>query len=495
MSQPWHHTSAVRIAVLVLLFGLLPFVEAAHQPSLSSLAAGDFWWHVRVGLGILQNHAMPHSGLYSQLAVSPWIATSWLYDLKAGLYFRWFGWVALPIFAIGCKLLLAIVTFLLARGLTGRFWPAVALSACAQFILIGLPPLPLYASVLFFAVELILLFEARRSGNLRLLYGLPIVFLLWANIDVNFVIGTFVLLLYVAAWLLEPRITNSATDDPTPHELKALGAVTAASFFATVLTPYGWQPYGVFFARLTSAANEYFAEFHSLGFRGPQDYLLLLLVAAAFLALGIRRSRHPFAIALLLLAAFASFRSQHDAWLATLAAVAVLADALPSCEVDGAAAPAPAPLPPLRFLVAAGIALVLLTAAAVIHFPRSREAALARIGQAYPVAAADYMRQQHLPAPLFNALPWGGFLTVYLPEYPVAIDGRSELYGDDTNIQYAKVMNADAHFATLPALNQAGTLLLEKNSLMGKALPNVRGFQVAYSDNVAVVLVREPAAP
>jgi len=77
----------------------------------------------------------------------------------------------------------------------------------------------------------------------------------------------------------------------------------------------------------------------------------------------------------------------------------------------------------------------------------------------------------------------------------VAIDGRTDLYGPDFNIQYAKIMNAEAHYSTFPPLNDASTILLEKNSLMGKALPNVRGFRMAYSDNVAVVLVREENQP
>ena len=70
------------------------------------------------------------------------------------------------------------------------------------------------------------------------------------------------------------------------------------------------------------------------------------------------------------------------------------------------------------------------------------------------MAAAEYIRAHQLPEPLFNSFPWGGFLTWYLPEYPVAIDGRTDLYGADFNIQYAKVMNAEAHYSTFPPLNQ-----------------------------------------
>jgi hypothetical protein len=77
-----------------------------------------------------------------------------------------------------------------------------------------------------------------------------------------------------------------------------------------------------------------------------------------------------------------------------------------------------------------------------------------------------------------------------LPEYPVAIDGRAGLYDDDFIIQYSKVMNADLPYTAYPSLNQAGTLLLQRNSLMGEALSTLPAFRVAYRDSVAVVLTR-----
>lgn len=496
MRRHWYDAAAPRVIAMVLLFGAAAFIEAAHQNSLSSIANADFWWHLRVGLGILESHALPHTGLYSQASALPWLSPSWFYDLMVAVGYRMFGLLYLPSFALYVKLMLAIVTFLLAGGLRGRFWPAVALSAAAQFVLIHWPPLPLYTSVLFFAVELLLLMQCRRSGQVRSLYVLPLLFLLWANADVQFVIGVFLLLLFVAASVIENWGTRAGVawlERPSNPPLNLVGAITAASLIATFLTPYGWNLYGAFFARATSSANQYFPDYLALRFRSPQDYLLLLLVAAAFLALGMKRSRDLFQIALLLLCTFASFRAQRDAWLATIAAVAIVANALPGARSQPAGERSR--VAKSQMLIAAGLAIALVVATAVIHFPRSRKATLAKIGKTYPVAAADYIRAHQLPQPLFNSLPWGGFLTWYLPEYPVAIDGRTGLYGDDLNIQYAKVMNADAHFSTFPPLNQAGTLLLEKNSLMGVALATVPGFTVAYSDNVAVVLVREQPVP
>jgi hypothetical protein len=533
VSQRWYNAAAVRIAALVVLFGFAAFVEAAHQGSLKSLASADFFWHLRVGDGILATHSLPHTGLYSQLTNAPWIASSWLFDVKVALVARILGLLVIPITAIFCKLELAVLSFLLAGGLRGRFWTAVLVSAAAQFVLVAMPPLPVFVSALLFGVELCLLINARRTGNIRTLYWLPPLIMIWANVDPNFVYGIFALLLFVAPEVFKGHGFSRAETAPSresPRGLQParLALVFCATLLASILTPYGWAPYGEFFTRLTTAANDYLPTAMSLRFRGANDYVLLLLMASAFLALGIRRSRDPFSILLLLLCASASFRAQRDAWLALLAAVAVIGDFPSMCLHEPAVGdsegvilsgavphsgsaeskdpfpredssrrchPEGSALHPSQLLLAAAIAVVLLAIAAAIHFPRNRGLLMHRVGKHYPVAASDFIRDNHLPQPLFNPMPWGGFVEWYLPEYPAAIDGRAGLYPDDYLVEYFKVMNADQHFSTFAPLNNSGTLLLEKDSLMGKALPTVPGFKTAYSDDVAIVLTREQPTP
>jgi hypothetical protein len=86
---------------------------------------------------------------------------------------------------------------------------------------------------------------------------------------------------------------------------------------------------------------------------------------------------------------------------------------------------------------------------------------------------------------------WGSFLTWYLPEYPVAIDFRRGLYLEEEEIAYFQVMNAELPYQSLPSLERAGTLLLEKGTVMAEALASMPGFHVAYQDDISVVLVRE----
>jgi len=488
VQPPFAPAVFVRTAVLVLLFTVAGWYAAVRLDGLTSVAGADFWWHLRVGLGILDSHSLPRTGVFSQLASQPWIASSWLYEVAIAFGYRILDLRSLPLLAIIVKFALAVLLFILAGGLR-RFWPAVALSALAQHILAGLQPLPMSCSVLALAAELILLMQCRRTASTKTLFWLPALFLCWANLDVQFVYGLTALLLFFSACALEQWGAQAGIGwlrRGAAPSLKHLGIITATSLAATVLTPYGWEPYGVFFSQATSAANSYFPDHQALGFRSPADYLLLLLVMAAFLALGLQRSRDLFEVGLLVLCTGLSFHSQSDAWLAVVPAVAILGNALATISSE-----AEFSFSTWECVGAAGLALILLSVVVSMYVPRGRQALLAKMSEAYPLHAADYIRQRQLQQPVFNSLDFGGFLTWYLPEYPVAIDGRTDLYGSDFNIQYAKAMNAEIHYSTFAPFNQAATVLLEKNSLMGKALPNVRDFKVAYSDDVAVVLVRE----
>lgn len=483
--------TAARVAALVALFTVAAAEEGLRCSSLFSLGNSDTWWHLSSGLWILQNHALPHSGVFSQAPDARWIATSWLYDLKLAVWYKLVGLAAFPVFLMFFKALLAIVTFLLAGGWRGNFWLAVGLSGVAQCILAGVQPAPAYCSVIFFGVELLILSESPRSG--RHFFWLVPLFLVWANVHIQFVYGIVVLIWFVAAERLRAAAPAAKAARPADKST-ALPRVVGLSVAATFITPYLYHPYGVFFSSAFSVANAYLPDFHAMRFRQPQDYLLLLLAMAAFLALGLRRSRDPFQIVLLAGCTALSFYAQRDIWLVTLAALAVIGDmrapesspeALPGSQMPDASQG-------YRSLVLAGaVSVAILIVAAVVVIPRGRDALLAKAARGYPVGASNYIREHHLAQPIFNAFEWGGFLTWYLPEYPVAIDSRTELYGDDYVIEYSKVMNADAPYKEFPALANARTVLLPKSAIMTEALSSVPAFKVAYSDEVAVVLTKQ----
>jgi hypothetical protein len=477
----------IRILALLPLLTVAAIYESVH---VNAIRSTDVWWHLRIGLWMLQNHTFPHVGLFSQYADRPWVASNWLFDILAGSGYRLLGLKVLPTLLISLKIALAWVTFLLARGWSGNFWGAVLLSAAGQYAIVDLPPLPIALSILFFGVELFLLLQSRRCGDVRLLFWLPALLFIWANLDAHFLNGLLLLGIFLVAEAAEFFLHSSSTDSFSVPSLPLGKVFTIAgmSLGATLVTPYSFHLYtSALQTTYSRVLFDNFPDMQALGFRQPQDFVLLLLAMAAFLALGKQRTRDVFKASVLVIFLMMAFRIQRDAWCLALPAIAIIGDAMPDLSFEAGSRKWKWEKP-----VLAGVALVVYLAA-VMRLPGT-PALMNQARRNFPVKACDFIRANQLPAPLFNTYSWGGFLMWYLPEYPVSIDGRLGLYGDELDQKYFKVTSGTERLETDPSFTAARTILFEQNSTLIKALitlPALRDqFRVAYRDDVATVLVR-----
>ncbi|MGA2372598.1 MAG: hypothetical protein ABSG11_18180 [Candidatus Korobacteraceae bacterium] len=482
------HSVPVQVAALLLLFTMAAWYESAH---LSALADPDVWWHLSTGNWILQNHAVPHYGLFSQYSNLPWTDSSWLFDVLLATAYKSIGLRALPVLLMASRVAIAVVTFVLARGSRLNFWLAVFLAAAAQYAIPSLPAGPVVCSIILFAIELNLLFSARRTGNVHPLFWLPLLFLLWVNLDVGFMFGLLLLLLFSAVAFGEEIGRRSAAGLSTGQRPAvppaAAAMVLAGSLVAAFVSPY-------FFNSFAAASEDlwrlvpYVQNLHAISFRRPQDYVLLLLAMAACFSLGRRRPRDMFQIILMIGLLALAFTRQRDIWVLALVSIAVIADGLPISTISVERNDH------LRWkqtkLTTAGLVLIVFVAVVISRIPSSRETLLAKVGETFPVRASDYICANHLQPPLFNAYDWGGFLTWYLPEYPVSIDSRTELYGDEMNERYFNVTTAQIPLDADPSFANARTILLSKDSPMAVALSAVPQFRVAYQDDVSMVLLQ-----
>jgi hypothetical protein len=223
-------------------------------------------------------------------------------------------------------------------------------------------------------------------------------------------------------------------------------------------------------------------ELSAFDFNTFTHYIMLLLICAAYFAVGWRNKLNLFKLSLLVVASVIAFRTQRDAWFASIAAACFLADFR---FVKGTTAPV-LKLPELAG-VGAMVAILVFLAAGNTGF-NSRDLDRA-ISHEYPVNAANFLRQNPVPGPLYNNLDWGGFLIWYLPQYPVAVDGRNDLYGDDMDLRAYKSIQGDSYTED-PYLNEAGVVLLPKEAPLAMLLTVDSHFHVIYQDQLSVIYIR-----
>jgi len=453
----------------------------------------DIWWHMRVGDWILENRALPHTGIYSQLAGhKPWIAYSWLFEVAVSRLYHWFGIVALPVSLVCLQASIAFVLFWTLRRVANGFWRAWMIAVVAMFAFRETVPLrPSSFTILFFIVELALILEARRTGNVRWLYWLPPLMLLWANIHIQFVYGVFVFGLFTLdAFLRSIGASRNWrwTRDQEARELpsQTVEIVMVAVLVATCIGPYFIHIYGVIFGYARNTMQyDTIIELAAMTFRAPAHFVELFMVAAVFFLKGWRRRVDFFGIMLLLSCAAVSFRSTRDAWFLCVAAALMAAEALRSEMEQKKKEAAWQRWIPAAALVA-GIAICIGAGSRALKTQSLFDA----IDAEYPIRATEYVREHHLQGPMYNTFNWGGFLIFNLRGYPVSIDGRTDLYGSAyTSEAFLTVNGRD--WNSDATLARANFVLLEKTLPLASVLAADPQFQLVYADQIAAVFVRK----
>jgi hypothetical protein len=493
-SRAWLRASIRAVAVM----GALTSFALYECLRLSAITNNDIWWHLRTGLWILENHAVPRNGLFSQSASLPWTDANWGFEVLTAFFYRLGGLAGLPGLLMCLQIGVAVALFALALSAGKKLWLAVGLCIAAQFCLMPLQPNPAVCSIGFLAVELALIAWARSTEDARALYWLPLVFAVWVNFDRQFTFGLLTLVIFCGALILERlRPQWGAGRSGTAHleiRLSSVAAITGASILATLVSPYGWHLYCLAWQNAThSAADRFFRDLHSLRFRQPQDYVLMLLTMTAYFALGRRRSRDLFLIMLLIVSTAISFRSMRDNWIVVVCSVAIIGSALR--DADQAVSSVDKPVLRRNENLATAVSVLLLLLAMLAWLPirndlHGGEFLLAKMEERFPLGATDYISGNHLPQPIFNTYDWGGFLTFALPEYQVSIDGRSDLYGDDLDAAYFRLMQAEVPLRSDPTFARAQTIILEADSPIAQALDTLPDFHEVYRDKLAIVFVR-----
>jgi hypothetical protein len=484
-----------RFLQMPVLAALLAVLTAPTLLPKYSVVDNDLWLHLKVGDWILEHKAFPHTGILSRTAGDrPWMAYSWFHEVLLSLFHSWFHLIGIAVYGGLLTVLVAYSVFWMTRRLSGSFWRSCLLGivTCAAF-LYSVFPRPVFFSMMLFTVTMTLLLEARRTGRPQLLFWLPPIFVLWANVHIQFIYGVFLVALFVAASIVQgwaaQRGFKSDALPPTLLPVKPLLMTLAACVLATCINPYTYHLYSVVFEYAKSKyPYTYVGEFQALSFRHATDFVLLLLTCLAFFALGRRKQFDAFLFALLCAASAVGFRTQRDAWFLCIPAAACLAETFRATKPERKEGIAARGLHAGVVAVMVTVLVLLYARVMDINSANLRQA----IADAYPVQAVNFLRDHPQPGPLYNSYDWGDFITWYMPGYPVSIDGRTDLYRDELDTRSFMTMNADPSYADDPILNESNLVLLPPQRPLAYVLRVDPQFKVVYEDSVAVVFVRQP---
>jgi len=482
----WQQAPAARsgwlkAAALVLIFVYYPLVTIR-----APLVDPDIWWHIRTGEWIMAHHQVPRTDPFSITgAGKPWVAYSWTFELLVHAIARTWDLAGIAVLRILMWLAATGALYHLLRKLVPQFWRAAALTAVGSFVMVrAFGPRPGPLTVLFFILEFIILLQADRTGDTRKLWLLPLLLCAWSNVHVQFVYGLFVLGLFC----LDPILSRWFRYQPEGEGKIPNGRLwltLLVSTAATLVNPYGWGVYRVLldYARQPLLAK-YVGETNPLPFNQTSDYVAVLLALGAAFALGRSRRVRPLWLLSLVWAAVSAFRAQRDIWVLAVVACVVIA------VYVRADLPMESLAPRVRLGAVACVIAILLLANQFIATTSKQH--LSYVAVRLPLGSVSYIHQHHLQGPIFNNFDWGGFLIYALPGMPVAVDGRTNVHGQEELGRSFATWSGAPGWESDPLLAGANLVIASPGFPLTQLLRLDPRFQAVFDDGVSVVFQRRP---
>jgi hypothetical protein len=324
-------------------------------------------------------------------------------------------------------------------------------------------------------------------------YLLPLVMVVWANLHGGFVYGLAVVGLAAfteaVLWLVSPE------DGAHRRRSLRLWAVLAACAVAGLFNPITYHAYLAAIQTQTSAVQQTFiAEWHSPSFHSLGEVGLELLLLLVVFAMAFRRPRLWDAL-VTVVGIYAALSAVRNAPLAAAALTPMVAWSLGGAwERSRWQEPLGRWIrrrgSDLLILVSAGALIVTVGAVGIAAHTLSSQTASTDAN--FPVGAANWLEAHPtVGTRMFNAYDWGGYLIYrFYPDRPVFIYGEATELGNQLMQEVSDVENAEPDWQTI--LNEHGVnyVVERTDSALGMALGVDPQWKQVYDDGFAVIFVK-----
>lgn len=484
--------------LVVVLTGALVFIMAARTP-----LDTDFWWHIRAGEVSWQSGAPLLTDLFTFTRLGQtWINHSWLAEIMYYLAYQGAGF-----FGVGLLVaLLAVAAMMLVFAqLEGPdlLKPAVIILASTVAAPVWSPRPQLFSLVLFAGVYLIL-DRYRRQGKDRL-WLMPILFILWSNLHAGYTLGFLLIGVVIAGEILNSVLQKEPEKRLGWSEIRKIFFWSLVCLAVVLINPNGLATWLVPFKTVrVEALRQLIDEWASPDFHQLYLQPFLWMLFAVFTAIGLSRRRIDGVdlvgvigfgyLALLAKRNFAPFALFSAPVVARYCWAVIQSWREERQETSRSgfwqkitSQSNARPLDPRLRRVINLLICALLCFAGIAKLAAATQSAFVEQAAAdyFPVEAVNHLKTQN-PGRLFNSYGWGGYIEWNLHEFPVFIDGRTDLFGDEIISEWLNTMQAqDGWQDTFYAWDIRYCLIESDNPLAG-ALKN-EGAEVLYEDQNSVL--------
>lgn len=412
----------------------------------------DTWWHLKAGEWMVENGQIIQEDPFSYTRGG----TPWQYPgvwLQVGMYllYDWFGPGALNIWT---SVMIAAIFYVVWRMTTGNvLLRAVVVLLAAVASAIYWNARPYLVSFLLFAIMYYLLdrYYRREKGRLWLL---PVLMVAWVNSHGSFLAGFILVGPFLVDALIKWWVVRKSEDQAKVNQNREkalhISLVFGLMLVASIITPHGWRLWTLPFTTFSRQAEQLLiTEWQSPDFHDSSMLPFAALLFLSMAVMGGARKRLRF-YEILILAGFGylGLVSMRNFLFFSIIAPPILTryggkvfsdlgdDLGISLSLDFDSEPSKMAGRINRLLVAVIGIVVLIYMASFLPPEANQE----NFSERYPVSAVDYLKETMPEGRIFNSYNYGGYLIWALEEYPVYVDGRADLYGDEIILPFYEIL-------------------------------------------------------
>ncbi|HEU4510854.1 MAG TPA: hypothetical protein VFR78_21665 [Pyrinomonadaceae bacterium] len=356
---------------------------------------------------------------------------------------------------------------------------------------------PRVFTLLLSSVYLAVLLRYARRGEGRYLWWLVPLMALWVNLHGGFLMGLVLIGLTMIGIPLDAWAKGEKLKSTWPR-LKTLSMVLVACMLAVLLNPHGISiykfPFEIF---LSPIQQQTVNDWLSPNFHQSEAVPLILLIFLTIAALALSPKRPRLSDLVFFLATlYMTLKSQRHMAILALVAAPMMADYLQNwvTSIFGGRmfSTADSTSSSLGRKTAFYVVLFLLPLFAFAwKLNATVFSAPSQVAIDAPVKAVEYLQQnQIIGNTLTDPNIWGGYLIWKMPENPVYIDGRIDMYGDDFVKEYLNIIFGYIDWREPFDRYGVKVVIVGPKSALGTSLKSSNDWQEVYRDEMAVVFTK-----
>lgn len=474
---------------------LLVFIIATRTP-----VDADMWWHLRSGEEMVTQGRILLEDIFSYTRHgSPWVNAFWLSDILTYLIFKLGGYFSLGAFVA----LMTVATFGIAiKQMRGpAFLRALLLILAVMTAAPILTPRPQLFSFLLLALLDLWLSSLKKGSPIFPIWWLIPLFALWANLHGGYIWGILLLIAILAGEVLNHWFSDQKEKVTflRAKTLKKLLFFSILALFAVLLNPNGfalWRlPFYTVDVSLAAIQEWHSPDFHQISFH-PMLWMLFLFI----LGLGNSGKKIDYSDLLKVIGfAYLTFFSQRNIAPYAIIILPVMSRQLALAWENWIVSPVgmraqhfltssprqELPLTITRLINRLLVSLIVVAALGNLYILTRP----AKVDESYPRPAIRWIEENQPQGALFNSYNWGGYLVWTLRDYPVFIDGRADLYGDEIIGQWWQVAGGGETAQQILDEWDVRIILLEPSWPLVRELSQY-GWELMYEDEMSVVYGR-----